>query len=300
MVDRNKRKFFKLGLIKTIFPITERLLPFLARRWGNKLFFTPVRFNPPYREIEVINTGSKFNFSLGNLKLQGYEWGEGPTILLMHGWAGRAGQFSEFINPLVISGFKVVAFDAPGHGSSEGKVTHLLAFAEAVKAIADIKGPLFAAIGHSLGGSAILLARKNGLEVEKLVTISVPSISSGIITEFLKKLNASAKIGESIRNHVQKKFNRSFDEFSAIHIVSSDFPTTDILIIHDENDREAPRYHFDELKKALPSAGSLLTKQLGHNKILRNEETIQKVINFLNTDKTEDLIRTKTNWSEGV
>ena len=45
-------------------------------------------------------------------------WGEGPVVLLVHGWGGWRGQLGRFVAPLVDAGHRVVAVDAPGHGDA--------------------------------------------------------------------------------------------------------------------------------------------------------------------------------------
>ena len=46
--------------------------------------------------------------------------GAGPRILLVHGWGGHAARLRRYVRPLNAAGFRVVAFDAPGHGGSGG------------------------------------------------------------------------------------------------------------------------------------------------------------------------------------
>jgi pimeloyl-ACP methyl ester carboxylesterase len=205
----------------------------------------------------------------------------------MHGWAGRFSQFSEMIEALINGGFKVIGIDAPGHGLSGGKETSLPEFARAIEMVIQVKGPIAGAIGHSLGGVSLLLSRKNGLEIPKIVTISMPSVASGIITEFLKKINGSQKTGEGLRKEVIKKFNKSFDDFSAISIVSKDFPKSDVMLIHDENDLEAPLYHFWEISKFFPEAKTKLTKGFGHNKILRDWGIAAEIIQYIKDKEKE-------------
>ncbi|MGZ5446135.1 MAG: alpha/beta hydrolase [Thermoanaerobaculia bacterium] len=53
-----------------------------------------------------------------------WSWGEGPAVLLVHGWGGHAAQFQSFVEPLVRAGFRAIAFDAPSHGSSGAPPRH--------------------------------------------------------------------------------------------------------------------------------------------------------------------------------
>lgn len=50
-------------------------------------------------------------------KLVGFEWyNDGPTVMLVHGWESNLGQMLSFVEPLRRNGFRVIAFDQPGHG----------------------------------------------------------------------------------------------------------------------------------------------------------------------------------------
>ena len=65
------------------------------------------------------------------LKISCYAWGKGEkTILLAHGWDARAMDFYKMIPVLVDHGYKVIAFDGPGHGHSEGNSSNMVDFKE--------------------------------------------------------------------------------------------------------------------------------------------------------------------------
>src|SRR5690606_9574208 len=82
-------------------------------------------------------------------------WGEGPAVVLVHGWGGWRGQLGAFVAPLVERGRRVVAFDAPGHGEAApgvfgpGKGT-FPEMVEALAAVAEHVGPAEGVVGHSL------------------------------------------------------------------------------------------------------------------------------------------------------
>jgi pimeloyl-ACP methyl ester carboxylesterase len=67
--------------------------------------------------------------------------GDGPTVLFIHGWSGRGSQFYEWVNPLVKAGYSVVFMDASGHGDSDGKMSSLPEFRDAILAVSEQIGP---------------------------------------------------------------------------------------------------------------------------------------------------------------
>lgn len=69
------------------------------------------------RETEVLNTAQKEFIPFKGVEIKKYQWeGEKEGILLIHGWEGQAGNFSDLILKLRKEGFNIFAFDAPSHG----------------------------------------------------------------------------------------------------------------------------------------------------------------------------------------
>ena len=93
----------------------DLIAPRLAQRLALDLFLTPQR----KRETPFI-VGHRFAIREDAHDLNVWDWGNGPTVLLVHGWNGNAAQFSGFVPPLVRSGYYVAAPDLPAHGSSGG------------------------------------------------------------------------------------------------------------------------------------------------------------------------------------
>ena len=94
-------------------------------------FLTPPKWPELAREADLRATAVSTPLRLGESgfargggdEIAVYAWGNGPTILCVHGWGGRATNFAAFIGPMVAAGFRVVAFDAPGHGQSSGTLS---------------------------------------------------------------------------------------------------------------------------------------------------------------------------------
>jgi len=109
--------------------------------------------------------------------------GDGPTLLLVHGFGDSAGTWSQVVGPLARR-HKVVVYDQPGHGAS-GPAEPPLGFEDlrtGIVQVADtIDGPLVL-VGNSLGGfvslrfaldqpdrvQQVFLLNSGGLAVAKL------------------------------------------------------------------------------------------------------------------------------------
>lgn len=81
--------------------------------------------------------------------------GEGPPIVLLHGWALHGGLFAPIV-PGLARRFRVHVVDLPGHGHSAAVAAGTLdAFVDAVAASIATPGPL-TVLGWSLGGQVAL------------------------------------------------------------------------------------------------------------------------------------------------
>ncbi|MBK5279688.1 MAG: alpha/beta fold hydrolase [Bacteroidia bacterium] len=270
-----------LKVIRWGFPKVERIAPSLAHNYAFNLFFTPFRFTVPQREKEFLVTGEKFTVSVKGKKVQAYSWGNGPVVLLVHGWAGRAGQFRKFIPKLVANNYRAVAFDGPAHGNSEGRKTNVPEFEEVFHKIMEQVGTPVAVIGHSFGGVASIYSIRNGLPISKLINIASPTIGEDIIKGFVKTINASPATGVAFKAHVQKTFHTSFEDISAINLIKFLPHELKLLLVHDEDDKEVPINHPILLQKVYPSAQLLKTSGLGHSRILKDDAVIQKCLEFI-------------------
>lgn len=87
------------------------------------------------------------------------EWGEGPTILLIHGTGASTHSFAA-LAPLLATEAHVIAIDLPGHAFSETDRSDLFTLPGMARAIASLMKQLGAdpvlAVGHS-AGAAILI-----------------------------------------------------------------------------------------------------------------------------------------------
>jgi pimeloyl-ACP methyl ester carboxylesterase len=279
-----------LRIVPWLFPKVEAIVPSLAHKYFIHLFYTPFHYKTPQKEKEIISAARQFSITINGKRVQCYRWGTmGPRIMVVHGWAGRAGQFRAIIPALLAKGFEVVAFDGPAHGRSEGKQTNPIEFGQVMKKLAETEGPIHAIIAHSFGGVASLLAIQRGLPVTKLVTIASPTIAERVIGSFRRALNASAAAGLAFRKHLMKNYGITFEEISSLHLAQHLPGPLDLLVIQDEKDPEVAVENAIELKKVYPAAEVFLTKGLGHTRILRDETVINRCLEFVTSGQVSRL-----------
>ena len=129
-------------------------------------------------------------------QIQTYQWeGPGPRVLLVHGCESNSFRWRKLIGTLREAGFHVIAFDAPAHGYSTGKIMHVPLYAECVEHMVRQFNPKFI-IGHSVGGmTALYHAHRHPNEsVEKVVTIGSPAEFEEIARSYQRMLGFNDRV----------------------------------------------------------------------------------------------------------
>lgn len=284
--------------LQAAFLVSESLGAGLAER----LFTTPRRYPRPDRERAVLAGGTRFDVEVALrsprwggavTKVAAWRWGIGPTVLLVHGWEGRGSQLGAFVAPLVEAGMSVVTFDAPAHGESPGNRLYLTDHADTIADVIAAVGPVHAIVAHSFGAAAVLLAGvRHGVDISRNVMIA-PNV---IIDESLVKFARAVALDDRDRD----SFERRIVDASGVAISSLTVEAlaanrdAALLVIHDRNDGEVSLKHGDRLAAAWPSAQLVLTDDLGHRRILRDDAVIARVVDFVRAGlplPASDLVR---------
>ena len=260
----------------------EAISPKLATKFTAKLFTTPIKHKIPKREFHMDKESVQeivFVPSI-NKEIVVYHYGKSEKkILLVHGWSGRGTQLVKIADELLNLGYSTISFDAPAHGKSEGNSSIMVEFIASILELEKQFGPFEFAIGHSLGGMSILNAIREKLKVKKAVIIGSGDIIQDIIDDFIKKLNLKPEIGIKLRDHFEKKYGVEMNYYSASN--ASKEVSIPVLIIHDENDVDVNVKAAHNINENLKNSELMITKNLGHRKILGNTEVIKRIVEFI-------------------
>lgn len=255
--------------------------PSLAERVGAALFLVTRRKVAPPREREWTRGAQPLAFeTVGGRTLHGFSLGSGPTVALVHGWSGRGSQLGAFAGPLVERGFRVVGYDAPGHGASPGRRSSLPELAEALSALARAVGPLHGVIAHSMGAAAATVALYRGAALGRCVYVSPPTDMPYFVGLFCDALGLPRAVGQRIQRRVEGRFTIRFDDLHGPRIART-VATPPLLVVHDRGDDEVPFAHGRELAEAWEGAELVATEGLGHRAILRDPAVIERAVAFL-------------------
>lgn len=262
--------------------LLQAISPKLATRFAAKLFTTPLKHRIPKREFDMEKNSRQEKLFVPkiNKEIHLYHYGNSSRkILLVHGWSGRGTQLVKIADALLGDGYAIISFDAPAHGKSGSKTTIMPEFIASILEIDKQYGPFEYVIGHSLGGMSILNAIKQGLKVEKAVIIGSGDIIQDILDSFVLKLELKPEIALMMKAHFEKKFGEPMENYAASFAAQSvEIP---VLVIHDENDEEINSTAALHIHQNLKIAEIMITKGLGHRKILGDKNVIEKILTFI-------------------
>lgn len=263
-----------------------RISPPLAGRAAFHLFCTPFRYAEPPRETAVLLEAERFSIPFQDAHLAAYAWGQGPTVLLVHGWSGRGSQLGAFVAPLMAAGHRVVTFDLPAHGRTPGRRTNALVATEAVLRAGEELGPLHGVIAHSFGALCTTLALRDGLEAGRVAYVAPAASAIQAVRGFSRQFGLSWPAEWGLRGEMERRFGPGiWPRFSARACA----PRLNVpaLMVHDLDDDEVPYREGQLLAHSWPGARLVTTAGLGHRRILRDARVIGEVLELFRAVSAE-------------
>jgi pimeloyl-ACP methyl ester carboxylesterase len=269
----------QLFALRAAFQTAGRAAPEQAARVAERIFCRPPTARPRPREAEFLAAGTHFELESSVGTLAAWSWGEGPTVLLVHGWGSRAARFRVLAPALVSSGMRVVAYDGPAHGRSPGLETNLPEYATVLEEVTGQLGPLAAIAGHSLGGAAVALALSRGLDIPRVALIAPFGAPAGFVDRFAQLIGLPDAAQQRMVHNLERRLGLRFSDFIIANLVRE--VRTPALVIHDEHDEDVPLAEGRAIAAAWPGARLHTTTGLGHHAIMRDPETARVVAGFL-------------------
>lgn len=223
------------------------------------------------------------HFAKKELSFNTFKWGRGECkILFTHGWGSKALDFSEIITALDETGnFEIIAFDAPGNGSSEGELSNLLLYVQAVKSVVLHYGRPDAVIGHSLGAMANVIALSE-MEIKPSVLISLTPLLQ-LKENFEYSMNAigvSALNQTGFLNSFHNKFGVPAADFTFNNWYNFD-NTLNHWIAYDVNDPISPYAYLNDFLEMHPTVKKNNYTDVGHNKVIKSTTVISDLMEQL-------------------
>lgn len=204
--------------------------------------------------------------------------GDGPRVLLVHGWNSRASHLAGFVPPLLERGYQVIAFDAPAHGASDGTRTSVVHAGNAILRVAEAVGPIDGVIAHSIGSTAALLAFARGLRTRASVHLATPTSGERRLADAIRAAELLPAAAYT--------FRELFAAYVGVPVATIELPHLASglrhpgLLIHDPLDRVIPFEESEALHQRW-RASTLLVTGGGHSRILRAPDVLNRTVRWL-------------------
>src|SRR5688500_8903312 len=246
-------------------------------------FFSTSQYEVKSADQAILERGTADRVTFEGGELAVTTWGSaGPNILLMHGWGGARAQMTGFVDPLLAAGYRVVAYDQPAHGESDGKGTNLLEIAPTMDLMAQQQGSFHAIIAHSFGTliSSYALVKRNFPPPVRLVYFG----SFNRLMDSLPRFQAQAQLPDEMIKGLRVMIYESFGE-DVLESITNELLTPQInipaLMFHDIADNVTPVQDSRAIAKTWKQARLIETEGLGHRGALQAKSIHEQVLEFL-------------------
>ena len=234
------------------FNLTHHFAPHWTSRRLIRQFATPPRPRIRDKEARFLATAMQDPHTLADLGGLVYHWGDPgrPYVLLSYGWGYNAGRWRHFVPGLLDAGFRVIAYDPPGHGRAPAGELTLTDNAALIRRLLETFGPARAVIAHSFGGGCTVEAL-SGLDTasypRRMVLMASFSRASWIFRHYQYVLGLAECTYRNMIRRIEAHIDQPLRNFDLAR-KSSRLAPVRALIVHDPADRvthyrNARRYH---------------------------------------------------------
>ncbi len=265
--------------MRALVKIAFQLLPnSVAAYVVDRLIQRPIALTASQQQLDWLASGTKFNY--GDQQV-GWCFGEGPCVILVHGWGGRAAQWQHLATALVRKGFSVVVPDIAGHGESVGSRISFRLFGCALKKLIEyLDCEIYAIIGHSAGGLGMMAARWNeGVDATKYICLAAPSHPYPPIKTAQRRLGLRRGVASLLEKKMAYQFNCNWHEITQCSYQREN--DAELLLIYDNDDRYIGAGDAETILNYWPEAKLVTTEKLGHEGLLYDPECADRIGDFL-------------------
>ena len=265
-------------LTKLIFNIIPENIAYSVTRFLASL---PQKASLTRQDKEFLLHAKRIEFGSSNNSKIAWSWGEGPIVILVHGWGGCGAHMGGMATQIARKGFQAIAIDITAHGSSSGKRISFRMFSQDLAALVrSLDQSIYAYVGHSAGGLCMMAARElEGLHAKKYVCISAPKTAYPPIKLIIKKLGVSESVIHRYKVFLANQFNCQWEDITQRAFASDS--QAELLLIYDAADRFVNHTDGDQIKLFWPTATLVKTQGNKHAKQISSPEIQEKVVGFL-------------------
>lgn len=275
----------KMMMIRTYFRFSSILAPEKAALKSFDLFQRVRKKDVRKRELPFYQETRHFQVASEKENIHCYELGNpnGKLVFLVHGWDSNAGCMTLFANRFAEKGYRVIAFNLPGHAYYHSASTNLLECKNAMKDVIEYINPKepFSVVSHSFGSAvtANVLAELNR-EVDQIVFLTNPNRMEDIFEEFKKAIGLTRRAYRFLVRHTSELLGGPVEMLDvSANLKKANFKK--LLLIHDMDDKVLPFSNSFEINSEHQNVQLIRMEKVGHYRMLWNEEVVGRTVTFI-------------------
>lgn len=218
-------------------------------------------------------------------RIQGYHLGQGPAVVLVHGWNGGAHQFFPLMRGLAECGFRAISFDHFGHGHSSGERASLITFIDGVNAVLKfanrkVIAGLAGIVAHSMGTVALANVEPDLIGHNPLLMIA-PVFR---FRDYFARMVNLGNLHPDLCNQYIARFERSHEiDYDNVGLLAR-LPqyAEQTILVHDKLDQISPFRDSLKFISANPATRLNALENWGHERIILSESVWLQLKNMLN------------------
>lgn len=271
---------YYIGRIKTLSLVSKRK----SAKYAFDIFCWPFTRMKYEHTTGYLKKAEQLQVEFDRLRLTGYRWNKGgsPKVYIAHGFRSSAANFTHFAKRFVEKGYEVVAFDAPGHGMSEGKRITAIIYKRFIEQVNKLYGPFDGYVCHSFGGLAVSFVVAEIAENEsiKIALIAPASDTKALAEVFFSQMKiADKKVQQYFLEEIEALGKNKIEWFTikrALETINGK-----VLWVHDEDDKVTPVKDAHIVQQMnFANVEFVFTNGLGHRKIYRDGRVVEQIVDF--------------------
>ncbi|MCW5922726.1 MAG: alpha/beta fold hydrolase [Saprospiraceae bacterium] len=261
--------------------------PAQAVKWAVNLFSTPPKPKVREKERAFLETARQVRRVVAGQSIVEYHWGEAqaPLVLLSYGWGYNAGRWRHFVPELLTAGFRVLAYDPPGHGLAPAGRLNIPLNAAIVRALLEEYGPADTIVAHSFGGSSSIYALQgmpHRLHPQRMAIMASFSFAPSVFREYQQALGLWPGLYWRMVRFFEQRTGQPIEHFD-FAMMTANLAHIEGLLVHNPNDHVTPykeaRRYFD----FWPGSRLYSPSEGGHH--LGTANITQAILDFVATGK---------------